>query len=54
MTAGPVTIAPEASLGRALELMERRSSQISVLPVVDDSGRAAGLLRLHDVFRGAR
>jgi arabinose-5-phosphate isomerase len=51
MTAHPVTIGPGASLGRALELMERRASQISVLPVVDDDGRALGLLRLHDVFR---
>jgi hypothetical protein len=30
--------------------MERRPSQISVLPVVDESRRAMGLLRLHDVF----
>jgi arabinose-5-phosphate isomerase len=51
MTTRPVTIGPGASLGRALELMERRPSQISVLPVVDDDGRALGLLRLHDVFR---
>src|SRR3954467_6487751 len=29
----PVTVGPDASLGHALELMERRSSQISVLPV---------------------
>jgi len=51
MTTRPVTVGPGASLGRALELMERRPSQISVLPVVDDEGRALGLLRLHDVFR---
>ncbi len=54
MTAHPVTIGPAASLGRALELMERRASQISALPVVDEDGRPVGLLRLHDVFRGAR
>ena len=35
MTATPVTVGPDASLGQALELMERRRSQISVLPVVD-------------------
>jgi arabinose-5-phosphate isomerase len=51
MTECPVTIGPEATLGRALELMERRASQISALPVVDDAGRALGILRLHDVFR---
>jgi arabinose-5-phosphate isomerase len=54
MTRRPVEIGPEASLGEALDLMERRESPISVLPVVDEAGRALGLLRLHDVFRGAR
>ncbi len=54
MTHGPVTVRPEASLAEALELMEQRPSQISVLPVVDAAGRALGLLRLHDVFLGAR
>jgi arabinose-5-phosphate isomerase len=50
MTKRPVTIAPDATLGEALELMERRSSQISTLPVVGGNGKALGLLRLHDVF----
>lgn len=50
MTRRPVTIAPGATLGKALELMERRASQISALPVVDAEGKAVGLLRLHDVF----
>jgi arabinose-5-phosphate isomerase len=54
MTASPVTIGPDASLGQALELMERRASQISVLPVVDRDRRSLGILRLHDVFRGKR
>ena len=31
--------------------MERRSSQLSVLPVVDASGEYVGLLRLHDLVR---
>ena len=36
----------------ALYLMEEhRPGQISVLPVVDEQGRAAGMLRLHDVVR---
>jgi arabinose-5-phosphate isomerase len=52
MTARPVTVGPEATLGQALELMERRRSQISVLPVVDDAGRALGLLRIHDIYLG--
>ena len=50
MTGRPVTIGPDATLGEALKLMERRTSQISALPVVDAYGRALGLLRLHDVF----
>ncbi len=50
MTRRPVAIGPGATLGEALELMERRTSQISALPVVDESGKAVGLLRLHDVF----
>jgi len=54
MTASPVTIGPDASLGQALELMERRRSQISVLPVVDDCGRAVGVLRIHDIYLGTR
>jgi arabinose-5-phosphate isomerase len=52
MTRSPVTIGPDATLGQALERMERRPSQISVLPVVDEAGRALGLLRLHDIYLG--
>jgi arabinose-5-phosphate isomerase len=51
MTRAPVSIGPDATLAEALEVMERRPRQISVLPVVDGSGRALGLLRLHDVFQ---
>lgn len=54
MTRTPITIGSESSLGEALERMERRPSQISVLPVVDDSGRALGLIRLHDIYLGSR
>ena len=39
---------------QALELMERRRSQISALPVVDETGRALGLLRIHDIYLGTR
>jgi len=52
MSASPVTIGPDATLAEALELMERRPSQISALPVVDAAGRALGILRLHDIYRG--
>ncbi len=52
MTVNPVTIGPDARLADALERMENRPSQISVLPVVDAaSGRCLGLVRLHDLYR---
>lgn len=54
MTRTPVAIRPEASLAEALDRMESRASQISVLPVIDPDGRALGLLRLHDVYLGTR
>ncbi len=54
MTARPVTVGPEATLGQALELMERRRSQISVLPVVDGDGRAVGVVRIHDIYLGVK
>jgi arabinose-5-phosphate isomerase len=51
MTAGPITATPAMLAYDALQLMEDRPSQISVLPVVDESGTCVGLLRLHDVVR---
>ncbi len=51
MTGSPVTAGPEMLAFDALKLMEERSSQISVLPVVDENGRAAGLVRLHDIVK---
>lgn len=51
MTPSPVTVAPDLLAYSALQLMENRPSQISVLPVVDGEGRCVGLLRLHDVVR---
>lgn len=50
MTAQPVTIDPDATLQAALQLMEDRPSQISVLPVVGNS-RCLGLVRLHDLYQ---
>jgi arabinose-5-phosphate isomerase len=50
MTREPVVIHPDAMAYEALKLMEHRSSQIAVLPVVDD-GRCVGLVRLHDLVR---
>ncbi len=50
MTVRPVSIGPRATLAEALECMERRPSQISVLPVLSEDGRALGLLRIHDIY----
>ena len=51
MTANPTTAKPDMLAFDALQLMENRASQISVLPVIDDNGICLGLLRLHDVVR---
>ena len=45
----PTTIHPHASLKDALQLMEDRPSQISVLPVLEE-GRCIGLVRIHDIY----
>lgn len=50
-THAPVTVAEGEPASTALERMERRSSQLSVLPVVDASGAYVGLVRLHDLVR---
>lgn len=51
MTRQPVVV-PAGSLAHdALQLMENRASQISVLPVVDGLSRGVGLVRLHDLVR---
>ena len=52
MTANPVCAAPTMDLQTAAELMEARSSQISVLPVVEPADRKLlGLIRLHDIYQ---
>jgi arabinose-5-phosphate isomerase len=51
MTERPVTVSPEALAYEALKQIENRPSQIAVLPVVDENGKAIGLLRLHDIVK---
>ena len=51
MTHSPVTVGPEQMAFEALELMENRPSQLSVLPVVDSSGHWKGLVRIHDLLQ---
>lgn len=50
MTMNPTIAAPEMLAFDALQMMENRPRQISVLPVVKD-GVCVGLLRLHDIVR---
>ena len=51
MTSKPIDASPDMLAYDALQLMENRPSQISVLPVVDGEGNCVGLLRLHDIVR---
>ena len=52
MTHNPVCAHPSMELQTAAELMEARSSQISVLPVVEpDVCTLIGLIRLHDIYQ---
>lgn len=51
MTRNPIVVAADILAYDALQLMENRPSQISVLPVVDGKRQCIGLIRLHDIVR---
>jgi arabinose-5-phosphate isomerase len=51
MTKNPVTIKHDILAIEALNIMEQRVSQISVLPITDDNGHYFGIIRLHDLIR---
>jgi arabinose-5-phosphate isomerase len=51
MTRNPSVVLPTDFAYDALQLMENRPSQISVLPVVDEERMCLGLIRLHDIVR---
>ena len=51
MTRDPVVVTPDILAYEALQLMEHRPSQISVLSVVDHERYCVGLIRLHDIVR---
>jgi arabinose-5-phosphate isomerase len=51
MTRNPVVVFSDTLAYHALQLMEDRPSQISVLPVVDQERRCVGLIRLHDIVK---
>jgi CBS domain-containing protein len=48
MTIGPNALTPEATIGDALALMDRGGYRH--VPLVDDGGRIAGLLRQQDIL----
>lgn len=50
MTKDPIKTLPDSLAYDALQLMEKRSSQISVLPVVDAADIYLGLIRVHDII----
>lgn len=51
MTPNPITISDKATLKEAVDCMENRRSQISVLPVLDHDGGFVGLVRIHDIYQ---
>ncbi len=51
MTESPVSVLESSPLSDAVSLMEDRTSQISVLPVVTDTGTCTGLIRIHDIYQ---
>ena len=51
MTASPTTVSADCLAYKALQTMENRPSQISVLPVVSEQGTSLGIVRLHDIVR---
>ena len=51
MTRNPTVANPELLAYDALQLMENRPSQISVLPVVNGERVCVGLIRVHDIVR---
>jgi CBS domain-containing protein len=48
MTAGPDALTPDATMGEALALMDRGGYRH--VPLVDEEGRIAGLLRQQDIL----
>lgn len=50
MNPTPITIGPQELAFKALEKMEKRTNQISILPVIDQENHFLGLIRLHDLW----
>ena len=49
MNPRPTTIRPEESAAKAVAVMEKRKTPFNVLPVIDRTGRAVGLIQVHDL-----
>lgn len=49
MNINPITLTPGTLAVEALQLMESRPRPLNALPIVDATGKAMGLLRLHDL-----
>jgi len=52
MTRGGLRLSPDQSAAEAMDIMEER--QVTVLPIVDDSGRLVGMVHLHDLLGKGR
>jgi arabinose-5-phosphate isomerase len=51
MVKNPVVIEESRMAAEALNLMENRPSQISVLPVLNRDNKVVGIIRVHDLVR---
>ena len=51
MSAEPLSVTPDLPLSQALLLLEQRTKAFLTAPVVDESERCVGLLRLHDAVQ---
>lgn len=51
MTKKPIVVRANVLAIEALQLMEKRDKQISILPVVDDDMRVVGMIRNHDIIQ---
>lgn len=50
MNPKPTTVTPDIKAITALEIMEKRKKPISLLPVVNKSKKAVGIIHLHDII----
>ena len=51
MTLSPITISSKDLANKALDMMENRKSQITILPVLNKNDQFMGFLRLHDLLK---